>query len=860
MKRKSIFKGIAMAMLASVAMQAQAVPAQLFWQEMTQPDGSTITVTLQGDEFGHYYVTPEGNYVTLCDDGYFRYTVLNEQNQLIASEIKASDNTNARAIAQNHEAIAQRYMEINSANRAMRLPRIEASQAPMRKVARQMAPAEKDVRGLIILAEFKDEAFVTSSELIEQMMNEENFTDSYGTIGSARDYFIAQSYGAFNPKFDIVGPVTLENNMEYYGGNINGSDKNPAQMVVDACEIASEKGLINMSDYDLNEDGIADLVFIIYAGYAEAAGASANCIWPHAWYVKQGAGMNVVIDGVQIDAYACSSELNGISGTQPSGIGAFCHEYSHTLGLPDLYDISGGGAMGMYTWSVMDQGCYGKNGYVPVSYSAFEREQCGWLTINELTEAKSLTIPDLNSDKTAAYKIMSSNQNQFITIETRTRKGWDAALPGEGLMITAIDYNKSIWYNNAPNDDPNRQRVKLIPADNRWDLRSLYGDLYPYNGVNAVTETTQPPMKVHNTVIKEKPLTDITYNNGVATANFMGGSNEVLNEPVAIEATDITARGFTAKWEPVADAVSYMLNVERLEEPVIPQYVVNETFDRVKGNRTVDIKDILNDYTDLPGWTGESIFRADGAIRLGDATKGGSLSSPKFNVEKEFILKIDMALFNDDSATGSVKITVENTETKELSVDVSKLTKEYSTVSFDCDFGANNTSIQIVTDKSFYFDNIRIENKNVETEESSMRYVAAIDSNLVACETYTFTALTETQFRVTEVENPVSAGIYRYKVKAVGNSTTSEWSNEITLEAKDPASVENSVLENNYIYATGNTIYVEGDAAQEVAVYNILGHVVGTFTTVEGTTSFTPQVAGIYIVRCGEQVSKVVVR
>lgn len=169
------------------------------------------------------------------------------------------------------------------------------------------------------------------------MMNKEGY-DYMGAIGSARDYFISQSGGLFQPTFDVVGPITLDNTMAYYGANdYSGQDVRPDEMVIDACKKA--ESMVDFTIYDRDNDGFVDLVYVIYAGYGESSdidGSLEDAIWPHAWYIYQGAQKRVSVDGKYLDAYACSAELLGNSGTTRDGIGTFCHEYSHTLGLPDF--------------------------------------------------------------------------------------------------------------------------------------------------------------------------------------------------------------------------------------------------------------------------------------------------------------------------------------------------------------------------------------------------------------------------------------------------------------------------------------------------------------------------------------------
>ena len=500
---------------------ALAIPANPKPYIVTQPDGTTINVRLCGDEYYHYYTTEDGSPITLCDDGYYRYTTIDAQNNLVASadavgKVRAS-------VLSDKKAVMERHNELYKVNKAKRVVNMQNMKSPMRNVVNKEASNKGVVKGIIVLAEFQDQRFTFTQSTINQMMNKEGYTDVYGSIGSARDYFIAQSYGQFQPEFDVVGPVTLSQNMSYYGANENGNDIRPHEMVAEACQLASQQELADMSDYDHNGDGYVDIVYVIYAGYPESSGADSSTIWPHAWYVYSGGGLKVNIDGVILDRYACSAELYGNSGSNPCGIGTFCHEYSHTLGLPDWYDIDYSGGMGMSWWSIMASGSYGINGYVPVGYNAYERELCGWLEFNELTEDSYITMPELNTDKTAAYKITSTNANQYITLETRCKKGWDMSLPSEGMMVIAVDYDYYAWIINGPNDDPERQRFKLIPADNSWSDYDLYGDLYPYGGNRTLSSTSLPKMQVHNTIINGKSITGITYNNGVTTFDFENG-------------------------------------------------------------------------------------------------------------------------------------------------------------------------------------------------------------------------------------------------------------------------------------------------------------------------------------------------
>lgn len=557
-------------MVASMAVtQLQAIPANPVPRVVTQPDGTTITVSMRGDEYFHYMTTSQGALVVECADGYYRYARWDENNSLVATELVASDDAPALGASLSlisDAAVRERLDNLYFAAREQKTKKITARKAPMRRMAQAQSEGNNgaEVRGIVILAEYQDVKFKPAStrEAIDNLMNEEG-NDYMGAIGSARDYFIAQSYGKFQPIFDVVGPVTLDNNASYYGGNDrSGNDLRPEEVIIEACQKASEQGLCNMADYDLDGDGWVDLVYVIYAGYAESSGAPSWTIWPHMWYVYQGAGRVVSVDGVKLDMYACSSELSGTSGSNMDGIGSFCHEYSHTLGLPDIYDTQGYN-FGMDIWSIMDYGCYAEDGRIPVGYSAYERAYCGWLDIEELTTAASVVLPYIGENE-RAYKV-AANEKQYFTFETRLQQGWDVGLPSEGLMIVKIDYDASVWNYNMVNTDSSRPRIQIVPADNSLSTRNLEGDLYPYAGNNAFTSSSTPAMKIYNTLITNKPVENIAYNAaaGVVTFDFMGGAPAVtLDAPVATSPGDITNDGFTAYWSPVAGAETYTLHLQ----------------------------------------------------------------------------------------------------------------------------------------------------------------------------------------------------------------------------------------------------------------------------------------------------------
>ena len=350
--KKTLFLVAALAM--SLCMWA--VPARRMPRTVTMADGTRTTVCMHGDEIFHWHTNAHGDWVEEGEDGLWRVTTPLTENQ-----------------------VRQRRMQSRKAS------------------GRRHVVGERNIapRGLIILVNFKDKAFTTKKAELDSMLTGYNYQRNYSytyegekftytSSGSARQYFYDTSDGQYNPQFDVVGPITVRNNMSYYGKNVNGEDQHPEIMIIEACEQADEKFGVDFTRYDNDKDGKVDFVYVIYAGYGEADGGASNTIWPHSWTMTE-ADTLVIIDNKQIDLYACSSELSYIS-DKHDGIGTFCHEFSHVLGLPDLYSTNDGTWKTMGAWDIMDYGPYNNDGNTPPSYSGYERFFMGWRTPRVLNQ------------------------------------------------------------------------------------------------------------------------------------------------------------------------------------------------------------------------------------------------------------------------------------------------------------------------------------------------------------------------------------------------------------------------------------------------------------------------------------------
>lgn len=503
--------------LAVLALTASAVPAKPgLFRTLTLSDGTTVKAQLVGDEHGHYWLSADGRAYQQVDGmAYF-------------SEISL-DVVKAKAQARRSQANARRAKRLGTPQR-------------IGEVGNYIGKK----KGIIILVNFSNVAFQkdNNNALFLRIANEKNFSNG-DFKGSMYDYFYAQSEGKFELTFDVVGPVTVSNTQSYYGSNDSyGNDKHPAEMVIEALKLVDSQ--VNFADYDWDGDGKVDQVYVVYAGKGEADGGASTTIWPHEWelsaaaYYNDGDGAQT-LDGVTIDTYACGGELNG-SG-KIDGIGTMCHEFSHCLGYPDFYDTDYSGGQGMGYWDLMDSGSYNGDGYHPAGYTSYERWMAGWKEPVELTTTTQVANMKALQHGGETYIVYNDgNRNEYFLLENRQFTGWDASLPGEGLLILHVDYSASVWANNKPNDTPSHQRMTWIAADNEYQYTTYQGtkyysfdgmaiDPFPYGNVNAFNKSTIPAAKFFNknsdgTYFLDSSIENITQNNdGTVSFNFKAATN-----------------------------------------------------------------------------------------------------------------------------------------------------------------------------------------------------------------------------------------------------------------------------------------------------------------------------------------------
>ena len=553
-----LFSAALLAAFSLATLEAGAVPAKRGVRQYIQPDGSVVNVTLHGDEYFHYYLTADNMPLVEDADGalYFA-TVANgklQKTKYMACNASQRSTELKAAIAGTKASDVIAVLRA----RALKSGRYNAdSHTGLGKFSTTF-PTKGEQKALVVLVEYKDVKFKIENpkQYFTDMLNKDGFSE-YGVTGCARQYFLDASNGQFDLSCDVYGPVTLPNNRSYYGGNgLSGHDRQPEDMVVDA--IKQLDATVDFSQYDRDKDGILDNVFIFYAGKGEASGGSSDTVWPHAWNLEQ-AGKSFTVDSVLVDHYACTCELQG---SKPDGIGTFCHEFSHIMGLPDLYNTVSGGNYTPGEWSVMDYGPYNNDSRTPPTYSAYERNAMGWLDLQTISEATSVKLDDIKDSNKAAV-IGTSRPNEFFLFENRQQTSWDTYLPGHGMLIWHIDYLQSVWDGNTVNNDPDHQFVDLVEANGVG--KSAQGAAWP--GALDKTEFTASTTPAFIDWYKKDPglpITGIMEDNGKIYFDVDGG-NFVLASPSGLNSSEVTPISMQLNWQPVERAREYTVSVYKTD-------------------------------------------------------------------------------------------------------------------------------------------------------------------------------------------------------------------------------------------------------------------------------------------------------
>jgi len=639
--------------IAMIAGVAWGIPANNQYVMKQMADGSNVMVRLAGDEFFSYLVTNDGR------------VVKDIEGVMIETGMMESDMTRS-------------YV---------------ARQRAKSKLKQMPAKTNGSVtKGLVILVNFSEKSFTYSRTEFYNKLNQTGYSTN-GATGSAKDYFVDNSANTYTPAFDVYGPYTLDNRTSYYGAH-DGSENDirPAQMVLDAVRklAADTSAHVNFADYDSDHNGAIDNVFIFYAGCGEnISGNNSNLIWPHAWYVSTGNtdaanSSDLTFGGKRLNGYACTSELSGPEDNpRLCGIGTFCHEFSHVLGLADLYvtDYSSDHKT-MGQWDLMCNGSYLNNELTPAGYSIFERFAVGWYNPPVISATDTYEL-DYTLRGNEGYIITSTgnfnhnfenpNPSEYYVIENRQNVKWDAYLPGHGMVATKIKWDLDRWNYNYPVNDPNDMVVDMIEAGGPLTELGDPSDSYP-GSMGITSLNTYPDYNITNiTEINQKIIFDIDGgapkgpftvafdSRGMGVADTASIKEQSIFQGVVLP--DVSADsgyqfvGWTTSmtgndtviytagttYNPKRNTVLFAAYTQNGN--IVEDYYgdcMAEHFRKLGNSLGQNITTTINSYADIKGWSGNLLEANHGMVKVGDDNVKGYLVTPEIplqgTVEVAFIV------------------------------------------------------------------------------------------------------------------------------------------------------------------------------------------------------------------------------
>lgn len=405
----------------------------------------------------------------------------------------------------------------------------------------------------VVLVNFQDAKFKINKpkKAFEQLFNSDTQADlgngNYLNCGSVAKYFRDMSGGTFTPNFKVYDPVTLDKPETYYGGKNedNNKDENPWQLVKDALKLVEDQVTGDDIKSFCSDGKTIDCAYIVYAGLGQNDGGDGTTVWANC-STTDGA----TLGGKEVRWYTMSGELSPVkikNGTIPvvNGLGVICHEFSHSLGLPDMYPTEKSAYLDnqeMEYWDLMDGGEYTHAGFCPTAYTAFEKEQMGWqVDIKTLDSDASVTMTKSTERGGKAYKIVNpQNDKEYLMLEYIQLEGWNQYLFGNGLLVYHVCLPSETLYSGTRlNNAPGYPGMAVVPADgaclssyikaNENDyINSHKGDLFGQNVTELSDTNKQPNFCWYNAAKTEKlntnkAIKNVKYDNdnGVLTFDYV---------------------------------------------------------------------------------------------------------------------------------------------------------------------------------------------------------------------------------------------------------------------------------------------------------------------------------------------------
>lgn len=644
---------------------AQAAPAAPTVLELSQPNGVPFQARLYGDEWNNGIETANG--FTILQNrgtGYWEFAKKGPGGRLQPSGLQ---------VAIDSPAGLHKHLR----------PQVAAPSPAPPALA---SPNTGTQRSLVILVSFNDQ----SSQTTASSWN----ASFFGASNSVKDYYDEVSYGqlAIAPASDshgtandgVVGWLALNRNHPNTAGN-TGS----ANQILTRDAVVAADPYVNFASFDTNGNGYLSAnelhITVIPAGYEASYGSvpsGGKSVWGHQWTLTS--AQQPTIDGVVVGNFSQGgsyTQFGEIHGDHQATIGIMVHEIGHDLNLPDLYDTDLS-SEGVGEWSIMGSGSWlaqaGQDwGATPAHPDPFSRTYEGWLSTQRVqgTQAGS-AVPQIETNQSVIQLLdnpggvnwtfnQTSGTGEYFLVENRQRVGYDAALPGCGLLIWHIDETRTS--SNSANANESRKLVDVEEADGLAELdagtnRGDDGDPYPGSSNNRTfNDTSNPDSRLYSGASSGVAVTNIssacssTMTADLAAPGAGGPANDAFANAQLLSGTSVTRTGDS--------------NVGATKESGEPNHAGNVGGASVwyrwtpaaSGSVTIDTVGSTFD-TLLAAYTGSSVGGLT-HIASNDDTGGGQQSSVTFDAVGGRTYRIAVDGYNAGTGAATGPITLHLTQT-----------------------------------------------------------------------------------------------------------------------------------------------------------------------------------------------------
>jgi len=530
-----------------------AVPASPVIHSLRQADGTEFQAKQWGDEWQHGWETLDG------------YPILYDES--LKDWVYAKQDTLGKLTTSNLVVGEDLPFGISRHLRSTKgLTLLQSRRAYIKST-----PSTGDVKVPVVLINFSDTQANYSSSDFQSLLFGSNPT------GSMSDYYSEVSYANLSLCGEVKGWIKADHEHNYYGQDGGHGQKfgRSGELVKEAVQKVDE--YVDFSQYDNDGDGYVDCVIVVHQGPGQEESGNSNDIWSHRYWLNYwNTGVYYTDDGVTVDSYTMQPEkINSSLIT----IGVFCHEFGHTLGLPDLYDTDYS-SDGIGNWGLMSGGNWNKTnqpGDTPAHLMAWCKWYLGWVSPTQVSGSMDDELINLAESYDDVYQLLDnpggpgdwnssgSGSGEYFLVENRQKLDFDTGLPGAGLLIWHIDESQ------PDNDNEAHKLVDLEAADGKNDLDNPDdgnegdgGDPFPGSSANRTfNDSSNPNSKLYDGSSCGVSVTEISDSGFTMTADLVvPQANHSPNTPPTPTGSDTGTPGTfytftTTTTDPDGDQVAY---------------------------------------------------------------------------------------------------------------------------------------------------------------------------------------------------------------------------------------------------------------------------------------------------------------